>query len=307
MSFPHTIADGRYTLVEPLGAAAPLDLEGDGRLQSAVGEVESLAPTHRTRQVDRPRIPALRTARDRRPAWKPEPQQLRDLVEGLTRRVVAGLTEQLGTPLASDAVERRMTARHDEPDVGRLEGRTPGRLRDLRRDEMAHEMMHADEGQPPREREGLGEGEPDEQRADQPRPRRDRDPIDRVGIEARLAQRRLGHVRHDAHVVPGGELGDDPTVGGVHALLSLHRARQDLPPVAQDGGGHLIAGALDAEHDGRLGQRIDPRPALRHDPAQAFRRSSASCSALQSMQSSATGRASMRLIEICSPQDSHSP
>ena len=70
-------------------------------------------------------------------------------------------------------------------------------------------------------------------------------------------------------------------VGLVDLDLALHDAGEDFRSAAHDRRGHLVAGALDAENE------VEDQPA---------RRSSFSCSDLQSMHNSATGRASRRFI-----------
>ena len=174
---------------------------------------------------------------------------------------------------------------------------------------MTDEVVDPDEREIVREGERLREGEPHEQRSDQAGPRRDGHPVELRRRELRLGERRLDHARHHAHVVTTRELGHDAAVGRVDPGLPVHRARDDLPAAPQHRGRHLVAGALDPEHEPVGGEGVvrgstGERSAFAH---QALRRSRASCSALQSMQSSATGLAWMRLSEICSPQLSHSP
>ena len=203
--------------------------------------------------------------------------------------------------------------------------------------------MDADEGKIVCVGERLREGEPHEQRPDEARPRSDGEPIQIGEPKARFRQRRGNDVRNDANMIPTRKLRHDATVGRMHALLPMHGARHDLATAAKNRRGHLITRTLDPENEPVLGKRVSLRmrichgavvPPGRHTPPpilhkqrkreqntigrkpcesagspsdHALRRSIASCSALQSIQSSATGRASIRLSVICSPQLSHSP
>jgi len=111
---------------------------------------------------------------------------------------------------------------------------------------MPRQVMHADERDAQAVRERLAEREADEQRSDESRPRRHRDPGELLGRDPRDVERALDHLVHRAHVVARRELGHDAAVRPVHGVLALDDARGDLAPVAHDGGRHLVARALDA-------------------------------------------------------------
>ncbi len=105
------------------------------------------------------------------------------------------------------------------------------------------QRQFVDHGQP------LGEGQPDEQGADQPRAQRHGQHLDLVELDAGLAQRLAAQAVDRLVVGAGGDLGNDAAVRGMQVDLRLDRLGQDdvaLPPL-DDGHGRLVAGGFDAQ------------------------------------------------------------
>ena len=115
-------------------------------------------------------------------------------------------------------------------------------------------------------------------------------------VSSALRQSGVNHLGDRAHVVARRELGTHAAVGLMNLDLPLDHAGEEFGPPANHRRSQLVAGALDTEND--LGHRVTGQPRFR---------SIFSCSPLQSMQSSATGRASSRFTPISSPQFWHWP
>jgi hypothetical protein len=109
-------------------------------------------------------------------------------------------------------------------------------------------MMNADERQRAAERDALRDREPDEQRADEPRPARDGDPVDVVEPDARLRERAVDHREHVPDVLARRELRHDAAVRPVDRVLRRDDGRGERA-VLEDGGRRVVARALDAEDD----------------------------------------------------------
>ena len=109
------------------------------------------------------------------------------------------------------------------------------------------QMVDGDEREPAAPGDRLRRREPDEERADQARPLRDRDPVD-------PAQRHTGDVERLAHdrrdqleVATRGDLGDDAAEAGVQLGLGGDDVRADLAVLGDDRRGGLVAGRLQPE------------------------------------------------------------
>jgi len=108
-----------------------------------------------------------------------------------------------------------VAAGDDEPEerrLGRIVGEAGG-------EQVAFEVVDADQ-RPAREPgEPLGGLHPDEQRADEPRPAGHGDGVEVGEAHARLDERLVDDRQHLHHVVARGELGDDPAPAPVHLDL----------------------------------------------------------------------------------------
>ena len=117
-----------------------------------------------------------------------------------------------------------MAAAREQARERRLE---VGRPQEERRD-VPVQVVDGDERQPPRPRERLRRRDADEERADQPRPGRDRDGVDVVERRAGAAERLLDHGRDELEVPPRRDLRDDPAVPRVQLRLRRDDVREDL-------------------------------------------------------------------------------
>jgi hypothetical protein len=103
------------------------------------------------------------------------------------------------------------------------------------------------EGEPKRPRERLRRREPDEERADQPRPSLDSDALDVRQLGERLAERLADHRCHELEVSARRDLGHDAPVRCMQLRLGRHHVCQDRALRVDDRGGGLVAGGLEGE------------------------------------------------------------
>ena len=64
----------------------------------------------------------------------------------------------------------------------------------------------------------------------------------------RLVKMDLENMEDGGHVVPGSDFGDHSAVRRVNVFLTGHDRGDDAGPILHDGGGGLVAGALEPEH-----------------------------------------------------------
>ena len=212
-------------------------------LEAREAELEPRPVEHRAREPVRARAPPLGETGEVRSAGIRQPEQLRALVEGLARGIVAGLAEQ---PVIADALrldEHGVAARDQQRHV--REGRRVGLERG--REQVTLQMMHPHRRQPPGGSERAGERGPGQQRADQARAGRVGDAVEvgRTGIG--VAQHPVDERQQALDMVPRGELGDHPAVDAVQFHLREERMRQQPPPIVEDGGGGLVAGGFEGK------------------------------------------------------------
>src|SRR4029453_17120946 len=97
--------------VERAGAAPALDLEGDGGLETAVGERVARRLGQPARKSEGRPLAALGESCQRGTARERQAEELRDLVERLPDGVVERLAEERGRGVPPHAVERRVALR----------------------------------------------------------------------------------------------------------------------------------------------------------------------------------------------------
>ena len=150
------------------------------------------------------------------------------------------------------------------------------------RERVGLEMIDRDERHAARERDGLPRGDPDDEPADQPGPRRGGDGIDRVPIEAGIGER-LGD-RCIQHLDMGacGDLRNHAAVVRMEVELRPHHIGEDrsraIGVAAHDRGRGFVAARFDAEHGERAvdgasghGGSLQIRPGrLKGQPDQAI-------------------------------------
>jgi len=124
---------------------------------------------------------------------------------------------------------------------------------------MAVQVVDRSEGQPPRPGERLRRRQPDEERADQPRALRDRDPFDPVEPDPGLAERLAQDGRNELEMSSRRDLRHDAAVLRVQLRLRGDDVGQDLAVVRDDGRGRLVAGRLEAEDQALAGSRTGSR------------------------------------------------
>ena len=90
------------------------------------------------------------------------------------------------------------------------------------------QMVDGDQRQALRPRERLRRGDADEQRADQPGPRRDGDRVDVGELDPGVAERLLDHRRDELEVAARRDLGHDAAEARVQLGLRGDDARADL-------------------------------------------------------------------------------
>jgi hypothetical protein len=113
---------------------------------------------------------------------------------------------------------------------------------------VALEMVHRDERERERVGEALGRGDPDEERADEPGPHRDRDAaqVRKIGV----GEGTLDHAVEAFEVGAGGDLRDDAAVALVLGL-GVDDVREGAAPVGlDDGGAGVVAGGLYSQDHG---------------------------------------------------------
>ena len=115
------------------------------------------------------------------------------------------------------------------------------------------EMVHGDEGQPARERDGLPRGDADDQPADQPRPSGCGDAVDLVEAETGFGHRLGDENIEQLDMGARGDLRHDAAELGMQRKLRAHHIGEDDALAAclapHQGGGGLVAARLDAEDD----------------------------------------------------------
>jgi hypothetical protein len=93
---------------------------------------------------------------------------------------------------------------------------------------MSNQMMHANKWQAAGIRKGFSEAQPNQQRANQARPRRHGDAVEFIRPDARLFERFLDDSRDHANMVSGRQLRHDTTIRRMNIGLPMNDARQDL-------------------------------------------------------------------------------
>ena len=111
-------------------------------------------------------------------------------------------------------------------------------------------MVDGDERLAEREGEGLGVADADEQRAGEAGAFGDGDGVEVCDdADAGFAEGGVDDGDDGAEVLAGGELGDDAAVGGVDGDLRGDDVRELAGAALDDGGGGLVAGALDTQDE----------------------------------------------------------
>ncbi len=241
----HGVLEGPGDVRQGLGVVPLLAQRIEGVcLQTAEAEIQARTVGHGAREVKPPRVAPLRQLRQPGPARVAQPQELGGLVEGLPRRIVSGLPEDLVITDTSDPDQHGMPSRHQQGQEGKLGG--PG-LEQGGQQVTLH-MMDADGRHVQRPRQAAAESRPDQQRPDQPRPRGVGDTVDLVEPGTRLGQGAADQGNQVPDVIPGGKLGHHSPVFGMERRLGAQGMGEQPAVGVVQGDSRLIAGGLDAEH-----------------------------------------------------------
>src|SRR3990172_3794502 len=173
----------------------------------------------------------------------PLKEKLRALVEGSAGRVVPRLADHLVAERLTRQVERRVAARDHEGQKG-IGG---AGLLEKRGENVALEMVDADQREPPDVGEGLRHRAADEERPDEARPLGHRDGLQIGEGDPGVTERLLDDRDDDLEVAPRRQLGHHAAVGRVDLVLGGHDGGQDLRAVRQDRRRRLVAGGLDPQ------------------------------------------------------------
>ena len=119
--------------------------------------------------------------------------------------------------------------------------------------DVAFEVVDGDERLAQREGEGLGVADTDEQRAGEAWAFGDGDRIQLRHAYAGFAEGGVDDRDDGAEVLAGGELRNDAAVGRVDGDLRGDDVRELAGAALDDGGGGLVAGALDTQYEARSG------------------------------------------------------
>ena len=120
---------------------------------------------------------------------------------------------------------------------------------------MTVQVVDRHEREPQRPGERLRRREPDEERADQPRPARDGDALDVRQLGAGLAERLADHRRDELEVPPGCDLRDDPSVARVEIGLRGDDVGANLAVVGDQRRRRLVTRRLEPENQALAGSR----------------------------------------------------
>ncbi len=225
-----------------------LRFEAQRRLQPGQRKIRIVTAGHRPRQGEPLGVAAGGLLLDQRAAGIAEAEELRGLVEGLADRVVDGAAEAQIIADATHGEDLGVAAGREKQAIGKRRG-----VGEPRRERVRLQVIHRDQRLVVGERDGLGRGQADNDAADQARPGRGGD-----AVERRERHLRLRHGLGDDGIErldmgARRDLRHHAAEFGVLADLRQHDVGQN-PPLAvlgplDQGRGGLVAGRLDAEDD----------------------------------------------------------
>jgi len=185
-------------------------------LEAGETELETGSIEHRTRQLDQPRPAGGSKLGQLGPTGIRQTEELRRFVERLTRRVVPGFAQADVSTNPLHFYELRMSARHQQRDV-----RERRRLRlEQRREQVAFEVMHADGRPVPGVSEAACEGGTRQKCADQAGASGVGDAIQLGWPGIGLGQRGTHQWQQPTHVIPRGQLRNDPAEDPMQVYLA---------------------------------------------------------------------------------------
>ena len=184
---------------------------------------------------------------DRRPARKRQPNELGCLVERFADRVVHGRAEPIVIADALDCEDLRVPARGDERQI--REGDAGGQARSQR---MRLQVVDRNERLAARERHALARHQPDEQAANEARPRGGRHAVEILGRDAGPPERAGDEQIDDLDMGARRNLGHDSAEGRVRRDLAHHLVGENIARAVGTQPHHrrrgLVARRLDAKN-----------------------------------------------------------
>ena len=174
-----------------------------------------------------------------------QPEQLGGLVEGFAGGVVQGFPQRFVGADAGNLHQLAVAAGNQQGDE-----REGGRIGfEQRREQVAFEMVDADDRHLEREAQRGGNAGADQQRPGQPRPFGIGDGLDIVQGAAGLLQDLPGQRQHAPDVVARGEFRHHPAVFGVHRHLGVQRMGEQAALRMVQSNAGFIAGGFDSEDE----------------------------------------------------------
>jgi hypothetical protein len=190
------------------------------------------------------RVPGDGQAVDRRPARVAEAEEAGHLVEGLTRGVIDGGSQNAVAPVALHGHQHGVASR----DQQRHQGGLDRRVLEERRVEVGLEVVDGDEGDVPHQGQCLGAGQADQQRAHQTWSVGGGHCADVRPFDARLHQRLRHHRGQQLDVGPAGDLRNHSTEAGMEVDLAGNHRGAHVTATGHDRRRRLVTARLDAEY-----------------------------------------------------------
>ena len=209
----------------------------DGGFDAGKGEVERVAAHFRAGEFDGAGVAVGGEEIEGGSAGIFVAEELADFVVGFAGGVVAGAAEEFVSKIGFAAVEVGVASADDESE------RREFGFGVFKEDgvDVAFEVVDGDEGDFAGEGEGLGEGDADEEGADEAGALSDGDGVDGdVGLGEGL----LDDGDDGAEVFAGGEFGNDAAETLVGIELGGDDGGENLASVGDDGGGRFVTGGF---------------------------------------------------------------
>ena len=220
----------------------------------------------RDRKIDRPIVAVASQLVDDGATRIAQTQQLGDLVVRLSGGIVAGPAKQV-IPSRLGHLEQAGVAAGDDQHDRRQRERS---VIEEQRLDMSGQVMYRHERDAQRQHHRLGERHADQERADEPRPLRDRDRADVRPADAGVPEGPIHDSADVTNVLAGRQLRHDAAPFAVDRDLRGDDARADVPGafsvagLGHDGCRRLVTGGFDAEdvHGEAVASRASRKPSV---------------------------------------------
>ena len=231
------------------GWAVFFEEDADRGFEAAEAEIEIARVDHAAREIVSCGIAVRSEAVDEDAAGIAEAEEFGGFVEGLAGGVVEGAAEELVFSEAFDIQKQSVTATDDECGVG-WDGVAP----EERREQVALDVVHGEEGFGRTKGQALGEGRSDKQGGGQARAGGGGDGIKFGKIEAGFLHGAVDDWRGAGEVVARGDLRNDAAELGMNFGLTENLVRAHLAKSCQNGGSGFVARAFNGKDRGHSGQ-----------------------------------------------------